>query len=302
MSRIFEALRRSEQSEAKNRRGQPVPDNKDSKRWESLLKSLDPRLGNFERIERVTCRPAPEEHVVAMDNNQGAGHENFRLLAHRLYQLRQQRPISKVLITSSVPKEGKTVVVLNLAAILARSSPYVLVVDADMRHPGIHRALGLPVLPGLADFLEDRAELPAVLRRVESAGFYYLPSGQALANPAELLQKPKLQELIHPIATSFDWVIFDSPPLEPFADGHHLSTLSDAVLLVVREGFTPKEAAEQSLAALGNSFVAGIVWNGSTGLSRDYYAYAYASGSGFAPHRMLFTSGQGARPEKSDGQ
>jgi Mrp family chromosome partitioning ATPase len=106
---------------------------------------------------------------------------------------------------------------------------------------------------------------------VDPLGFYYLAAGFASTNPSELLQKPALQEFITQAAATFDWVIFDSPSINLFADPRHLATLVDGVLLVVRENVTPKELAEKSLVALDKAFIVGLVFNASTGSPYAHY-------------------------------
>ena len=106
---------------------------------------------------------------------------------------------------------------------------------------------------------------------MDPLGFYYMPAGVASTNPSELLQKPALQEFISQAAAAFDWVIFDSPSINLFADPRHLATLVDGVLLVVRENVTPKELAEKSLAALDKAFIVGLVFNASTGSAYAHY-------------------------------
>jgi Mrp family chromosome partitioning ATPase len=131
--------------------------------------------------------------------------------------------------------------------------------------------LGIAPGRGLADHLAGQIELPQAIRRVDPLGFYFLPSGFASTNPSELLQKPALQEFISQAAAAFDWVIFDSPSINLFADPRHLARLVDGVLLVVREGVTPKDAAEKSLAALEKAFVLGMVFNASTDSPHAHY-------------------------------
>jgi capsular exopolysaccharide synthesis family protein len=229
-------------------------------------------LSNFETI---SCQVHPEDRLVGCSQNHDLGAEKFRFLRHRLNQLRSRRPLSKVLITSAVPKEGKTLVAVNLTVSLARSSPRVLLVDADMRQPAIDRALGLSALPGLAEFLEGKLELAAAIKRIEPMGFYFLPGGHASSNPFELLQGLRMRELATLIEPAFDWIVFDSPPLIPFADAHCLATLADTVLLVVRSGLTPRETLQQGLAALEGINVAGVVSNASDDVDQDRYYYRY---------------------------
>ena len=98
-----------------------------------------------------------------------------------------------------------------------------------------------------------------------------VPSGRAVTNPAELLQKPALQEFVESVVDEFDWVIFDSPPLNLFADAQRLSQVCDAALLVFRDGVTPREAPEQCMTALEGRFIAGIVLNASNDPGESYY-------------------------------
>ena len=282
MSRIFEALRRSEEANVqvkaiptpKNavpRQEKPASaQNGDGVRQEEQHVSQNDRA-DFGFVEHVQCHPRPEDHLVAMNGSSGAAQERFRVLCHRIQQIRQQRQLRHLLVTSAIPKEGKTVVAINLASLFACSFPRVLLVDADMRNPGISRALGIPLLPGLAEFLEGKIDLMTAVRQVDPAGFYYVSSGRAGTNPAELLQKPALQEFVESVVSAFDWVIFDSPPLNLFADAQRLSQVCDAALLVIREGVTPRDAPEQCMTALEGRFIAGIVLNASNDPSENYY-------------------------------
>jgi protein-tyrosine kinase len=241
--------------------------------WQDALKSFEPCPEFLQSIEPVVCKPRLEEHLVVTSQNHDSGQEEFRLLCHRLERVREQRPLSKILVTSAIPKEGKTLVAINLAATLARRSSSVLLVDADMRHPSVHRALGLRLRSGLADFIEGRSDVSAVFQRLEPLGFCYIASGHPSTNPAELLQKPKLREFVGLATAEFEWIVFDSPPLNLFADAHCLSTLVDGVLLVVREGLTSNEALEEGRASLQSAFVAGLVVNASTEANHKYYHY-----------------------------
>jgi capsular exopolysaccharide synthesis family protein len=232
--------------------------------WRDLAAQISLRPEIIEHAEKVTCQPQPEERILASGEFPASAQESFRVLCQRVMQVREQRRLQTVLVTSPVPREGKTVIAINIAATLARSSSTVLLVDADLRHPRLP-VLGIAPKYGLADYLAGRIELTRAIRRVDPLGFYYLASGFASTNPSELLQKPGLQEFISQAAATFDWVIFDSPSINMFADPRYLATLVDGVVLVVRENVTPKEAAEKSLAALDKAFIVGLVFNASTG-------------------------------------
>jgi protein-tyrosine kinase len=232
--------------------------------WRDLETQINSQPEIIEQAVGVVSRPQAEERVLTSGRFHTSGQEIFRVLCQRLLQVREQRALRTVLVTSAIPREGKTVVAINLAAMLARNSATVLLVDADLRHPRLP-VLGIAPGPGLADYLAGRVELTKAIRRVDPLGFYYLAAGVASANPAELLQKPALEEFIHQAAATFEWVILDSPSVNLFADSRYLAMLVDGVLVVVREDLTPKEAAEKCLAALEKAFVVGLVLNASSG-------------------------------------
>lgn len=263
---ILEDVVRREDTRTRKAATQPLA----SQPLQDLESRFESRPEIVERAEHVVCQPRPAERVLAAGQYHSSEQEVFRVLCQRLRRVREQRPLRTILITSAVPDEGKTVVATNVAATLAHNSPQVLLVDADLRHPAAP-ALGLSPRGGLADFLSGRIELPQAICRVDPLGFYYLSAGRSSMNPAELLQKPALQEFMGQAAAAFDWVIFDSPSVNLFAEARHLALLVDGVLLVVREGVTPREAAEKSLGALEGAFVVGLVFNASTNALHDRY-------------------------------
>jgi len=271
MSRIFDALRRSGGEQAP-RTFSRAPGEDVS--WRDLVESLETRAANSENVGRVQCVLGPENRIVAHTIKQDPGAEKFRLLAHRLLQLRQRRPLSRLLVASSSPKDGKTVVAVNLAATFARTSARVALIDADMRQPGVGRVLGIPAMPGLADYLEGRVELGAAFKIAEPLGVYYVSAGQGSGNPLDLLQSPRMDELMMYATETFDWVVFDSPPLNPFADAQHLASVTDGVLLVARAEKTQKQALKQSLAAIDGTHVVGVVFNACGEARYDHY-YSY---------------------------
>jgi len=153
--------------------------------WRDLAARFNLRPEIVEQAEQVACQPRADERVLSTGRFPASAQESFRVLCQRLLQVREQRRLQTVLVTSAVPREGKTVVAINLAATLARSSSAVLLVDADLRHPRLP-VLGITPGPGLADYLAGRIELTQAIHRLESLGFYYLAAGFASANPSEL--------------------------------------------------------------------------------------------------------------------
>jgi Mrp family chromosome partitioning ATPase len=184
-------------------------------------------------------------------------------------------------------------VAVNLAVTLAMTASSVLLVDADLRRPDIHTTLRVEPLPGLAEFLEARLDLLSAYRRVDPFGFYYMPAGHFTSKPVELLQSAKMHKFFKEATSEFDWVILDSPPLLPFADGHCLAALSDAVLLVVRDGFPTREEFQRSLTSLKDAYIAGVILNGADGLlNESYYSYYKVPATLTEPRVRNLTFGQ----------
>lgn len=284
MSRIFDALRKSEAERAASSQipsATPASTAAASSKWKEIARSATLEADPFDRLPVLHSGRAGANDFSAWT---GAGEECFRVLVHRLEMIRRQRPLGKLLVTSAVPQEGKTTVAAHLAAALARGERRVLLVDADLRHPGLDRALGLPRVAGLGEWLEGGGEFTTHARRVEPFGFAYLAAGRTGSNPAEALARPALAEFLVSATATFDWIVLDSPPVVPFADARRLATLSDGVLLVLRQGVTPRAAIEQSFAALDRAFIAGAVVNGVRDDNRSYYRY-YDSGRESSPAR-----------------
>lgn len=216
--------------------------------------------------------------LISDQPEMGAATEGFRLLGHRLRTVRKTSGAKRVLITSSIPGEGKTVVAANLAIILARAPARVLLVESDMRKLGSAGAFGQASLPGLADWLEEREPLSETLRRVEDYNLWAIPAGAPARNPGELIQLPAMRQLLESAGEKFDWVIVDSPPLNPFIDAQLLAGMTDTTVLVLRSGTTPRGAYENSLKQLKGAALAGVVLNGYDEPARkDYYSYYAAS-------------------------
>lgn len=228
----------------------------------------------IEAVPELFCHPRPSNHVLGPERSYKAAWERFRFLEHRLRRVRETRPLTRILVSSCVPKEGKTVVAVNLAITLARNSSRVLLIDADLRRPGIRYTLGLPEMPGLAECLDGRAKLAEVIRRVTPFGFYHLASGHTRVNPLDLLQRSSTAAVVEQ-CREFDWTIIDSPPIEPFADAQCLSLHVDMALLVIRAGMTRQSDLKDALAMLGSDTAIGVVLNACDDPRHDGYYGRY---------------------------
>ena len=220
----------------------------------------------------------PEEsHLVAVDKEESLGAEKFRFLAVRLRQLRQSRPLKKVLITSTIPQEGKSTVAANLACTLARRKQHkTLLLEGDLRRPTIAHKLGFGQVPGLSEWLRGETESMNIYR-IEELGLWVLPAGNAPENPLELMQSGKLAPLMEQLSEWFDWIIIDSPPVLPLADTSVWVRLSDGILLVTRNGTTERQHLNRGLEALEKTKLLGALVNNSTNAAHSDYYQRYSS-------------------------
>src|ERR1700682_5320489 len=188
--------------------------------------------------------------------------EQFRTLRSRLYQLRDKQALRTVLVTSSLPGEGKTFVANNLAQALARQQNCrVLLIDADLRRPDLHTGLGAPASPGLSEYLKGEADEMAVIQRGLPEYLCFIAGGNRTENTAELLANGRLKALLGTFGPVFDWVILDSPPTLPVSDALVLADFCDGVLTVVRAAHTTFDSAQKSCQQLREKNILGVALN-----------------------------------------
>jgi protein-tyrosine kinase len=205
--------------------------------------------------------------------------EQFRTLRSRLYQLRDRQPLKTILITSAAAGEGKTFIATNLAQSLARQQGCkVLLIDGDLRSPGLHAALGAPLTPGLSDYLKGTASDTAIVQRGAGDLLGLIPAGSHTEDASELLANGRLKLLLDKLAPIFDWVIIDSPPVLPVSDALILADCSDGVVPVVRSAFTDLDRAQKACQELNAKNLLGVVLNcADEGTTYTQYG-TYASG------------------------
>jgi capsular exopolysaccharide synthesis family protein len=209
------------------------------------------------------------------------GGEELRTLRSRLYQIRDQRALKTVLITSAVPAEGKTFLTASLAHTIVRQHERsALIIDADLRKSQLHNALGAPGEPGLTDYLAGKADEYAVVQQGPRENLFFIPGGKQMENPAELLSNGRLQVMLERLTPLFDWVLIDTPPVVPVSDASMLAKFADGILLVVRAESTPFDLAQKAREEFRDRHLLGVVLNrakheGGYG----YYYHYYSTGS-----------------------
>jgi protein-tyrosine kinase len=289
MSRIHEALKKAEQERAMSQPGSRVETTPAAVEVAEAAAAAAPALSyapaipsNAEsflsRTRKVRWTPDPNCMIFFSSEEHASGMEQFRTLRSRLYQAREKQQLSKLLITSALPKEGKSFTSANLAQVLARQhGRRVLLIDGDLRNPQLHKLLGTDVGPGLFEYLRSEADEFSIIQHGQVENLFFIPAGTHSTNPAELLANGRLRTLLNRLESTFDWIIIDSAPAVPVADAVLMAKDCDGVLLVVRSNSTPKDAARRARAEFADRNVVGVVLNGINPELAPYMQYYYAA-------------------------
>jgi len=242
---------------------------------------LVPALESLEKrgwlpLSRVSRVKREDRPILILDRHRSSFAEAFRSLRTSVLLSHAERPPRTILFTSSGPGEGKTTAAINTAISLAQTGARVLLIDGDLRKPGLHKALGVKNQPGLSAYLTRAIDLEAIIEEQKTANLSVLPSGAIPPNPSELLGSAKMREMMKRLSEQYDFVILDSPPVST-PDALILSALVDGVILVIRCGDTPRELvhrARQSLEDV-NARIFGVVLNRIDVTQDGYYYYYY---------------------------
>ena len=239
--------------------------------------------------------------------------EAFRALRTSLLLSQADHPPQVILVTSALPREGKTTAAVNLAVTLAQLGDRTLLIDSDLRKPGIRRALGLTMgkEKGLSSYLAGVSSLDEVtVPHPTISNLTAMPTGPVPPSPADLLSSHRMREAIVYLRQHYKFIVVDSPPIMAATDAVILSALVDGVLLVVRSGETPKEAFTRcrDLLAAVKCRMLGVVLNAVDSTAPDYYYsyryYPYAYGYGYGEEKSAgknrpIPSGSGNLPGSS---
>jgi polysaccharide biosynthesis transport protein len=237
--------------------------------------------------------------------------EAFRALRTSLLLSQADHPPQVILVTSALPREGKTTAAVNLAVTLAQLGDRTLLMDSDLRKPGVRRALNMTLgkEAGLSSYLAGVASLDEVtIPHPAITNLSALTTGPIPPSPADLLSSHRMREGLAELRRRFKFIVIDSPPIMAATDAVILSALTDGVLLVVRSGETPKEAFTRTrdLLAAVKCRLLGVVLNAVDSSAPDYYYsyryYPYAYGYGYgedAGKRSRFPSGSRETDESS---
>jgi capsular exopolysaccharide synthesis family protein len=201
--------------------------------------------------------------VIAMTSPRSMIHEAYQMLQANLKFISLDRKVKKIVISSAVPREGKSEVAANLAATMAQSGRKVLLVDADMRNPSQHHLWGLVNSVGLSNVVVDQSELRQAVKPITS-NLSVLTAGVMPPNPLAILDSEAMTAFLDTVAKDYDYVLFDTPPLAGTADAAVLGKMADGILITVRPGVADSAsvAAAKSLLDRSEPNVLGLVANG----------------------------------------
>ncbi|MBJ6727083.1 XrtA-associated tyrosine autokinase [Geomesophilobacter sediminis] len=279
MSRIEEALGKA--AELRNRVSQPgtsspTENEKLEQRHRSTLEEALEKAARFKMEggrQTSEFQPIPilrsvsvtDRLVVALKEPSSPMAEEYRKLKSSIVKLTKTDPLKNMLmITSSVANEGKSLTALNLAVTLAQEYDHtVLLVDADLRKPSLHRYLGISDCLGLSECLLEGVPLRDVLIRTDIGKLSLLPAGRPVTSPAELFSSKKIREFFHEVKHRYPdrYVIVDTAPVLPFAETRSMIALIDGIVLVIKEGSVSLQKVLETLDCLKGASILGVVYN-----------------------------------------
>lgn len=228
-------------------------------------------------VKRVEAHIHSRARLVMRDAPYSMGADRFRLLRMHLQALAKRQRVKVLMVTSALPREGKTTAALNLAIGLAEcGGGAVALAEMDLRHPQMADLLGLEKDRGLAESLEEGSDPLASLRRVEPLGIYLLPAGAPPSNPLELLNGEGAARAVQQLRSAFEWVVVDAPPVIAVPDVLALRNLTDGCLWVMRAHATPRDLVREAMEQMGPEHILGMILNRAGELDRHLYAPYYS--------------------------
>jgi protein-tyrosine kinase len=204
-----------------------------------------------------------DDHLVSLLEPTSHAAEQYRAVRLAIETFRHERGARTVGVTSPGRGDGRTITALNVAGALAQASDArVVLVEADLRHPGVAKALGLPAGRGLSTYLLDSSmNVDAVVSRPAGVAFAVVPAGATSSMPYELLKSPRLASLLAALRDRFDYVVLDTPPALPYPDVGILRDLVDGFVIVVRANRTPRELLRDAMNVVGRQRGLGLIFN-----------------------------------------
>lgn len=256
---------------------------------------------NSKRLALASSNEAVE--LIAQSRPQSQMAESYRALRTSLLLSSLGAPPKVIMVTSALPQEGKSTTSINCAVVLAQKGVRVLLIDADLRRPSIHKTLGLGPRSGLSNVLTGSATLEQAITQPQILpNLSVLPAGTPPPNPAELLASTNMRDVLMQLREKYDHIVLDTPPTLSVTDAVVLSPRADAIVLVIRSGHTTKQALRRSRDILMqvNAKVSGVLLNAVDLSSPDYYYYYEYQGKYARYYRDDETTEEESEVEEQD--
>src|SRR4030043_2414268 len=275
MSRIYRALEKAEEEKK-----QKVKEDPSIKVFEgkAVLKKETPVLKFPEEKVETLVLPSKEETPVLIVPPHSFAEEEFRKLKTQIFQ-RFPNPPHSILITSAAPEEGKTMVSVNLAMAISREiQRKAILIDADLRKPGIHLEKSQNS-KGLSNYLSDGTPLSEILTNSEMENLRIIMAGPSTRKSSELIGSKRMGELLKSLKEFGDntYIVIDSPPIMSTSEPTLLSKMADGIILVIRSGRTPRESIQRAIKCIDHQKIIGVVFNRidlkPSGYYSEYYRY-----------------------------
>ncbi len=203
--------------------------------------------------------------------------ESYRTLRTNISLSQVDNPLRTLLVTSCIPREGKSTTVANLGVTFALAQQKVLIIDADLRRPILHRLFGIPNSQGLTHTLSDTVSYDQVFTPTKIANLWVVTCGIIPPNPSELLGSHKMKNFLEKAKEQFDMILLDSPPISSLADASVLGSIVDGVLFIVKANTANRDLIEKAKEQLENigANIIGVVLNDVDIKKEGYYKYYY---------------------------
>lgn len=223
------------------------------------------------RMRLVELEQLPGGNYFSSDIWMNMG-EEFRNIRTRIYHAFGEQKNKVILVTSAAPREGKTLVAVNLARAFAEASWRTLLMDADMRAPTLHSSFRFEDDRGLSDILQNEKLINEFIWQADIPDLHVMAAGSKTDKPAELVNSSFMSLLLTELRSRYDFVVIDTPPMMPVTDTLVLSRRADGIILVIENHETPRQIVKETVEQLQGQNILGIILNG-VARPKKYYGY-----------------------------
>lgn len=237
-----------------------------------------PILGSIPSFDKIGKLSEREKDTLVHQKPKEPASEAYRIVrTSLLFSSTEEHPLHCLIVTSTSPQEGKTMTLCNLGIAIAQNRKKVLLVDADMRNPRVHEIFKTDMKNGFSTFLSGQADFDEVVKKTEIENLSIVSSGIHPPNPSELLASHKMAEFVAKARTEFDFILFDTPPVNIITDAVVLSAAADGIVIVIENGKTSRRALVYANRILesAKAKVIGIIFNKLSTHNDNYYYHSY---------------------------